>query len=225
MSAVIEHHNPSLQSKSCQRAVESDQSTVFVDIYQQQTNIAIWRRNLSDNMQQLIASYLSSCSTLQMAMTVTPENAAISLCDQLGITEQNNLLIEDIARLVDMFCYLFDLNQAGLRLTQLDRAMCPRFHVDHVPCRLVTTYQGVGSQWLPDHTVDRTKLGTGNKGLTDEQSNIYSDKNDICQLTTGDVALLKGEKWEGNENGGLVHRSPALQQGEKRLLLTLDFMG
>ncbi|WP_428354217.1 DUF1826 domain-containing protein [Methyloprofundus sp.] len=37
-------------------------------------------------------------------------------------------------------------------------------------------------------------------------------------------ALLKGERWEGNENAGLVHRSPAINEGERRLLLTLDFM-
>jgi hypothetical protein len=37
--------------------------------------------------------------------------------------------------------------------------------------------------------------------------------------------LLKGEAWIGNENGGLVHRSPNLTGGARRLLLTLDFGG
>lgn len=54
--------------------------------------------------------------------------------------------------MVDMFCCLFELKRAGLRLTVLDRAMCPRFHVDRVPCRLVTTYLGAATEWLP-HTV------------------------------------------------------------------------
>lgn len=123
-----------------------------------------------------------------------------------------------------MFCYLFDLKQTGLRLTTLCHAMCPRFHVDRIPCRLVTTFQGVSTQWLPNHTVDRTKLGAGSQGLPDDQSGIYLSENDICQLKTGDVALLKGERWEGNENAGLVHRSPAVTEGGQRLLLTLDFV-
>jgi len=38
-----------------------------------------------------------------------------------------------------------------------------------------------------------------------------------------DVALLKGELWEGNEKAGLVHRSPAVPADHRRLLLTLDF--
>jgi len=46
----------------------------------------------------------------------------------------------------------------------------------------------------------------------------------IAILSTGDVALLKGESWLGNEGGGLVHRSPGLSNKKKRLLLTLDFI-
>ena len=45
----------------------------------------------------------------------------------------------------------------------------------------------------------------------------------VQQLSTNDVALLKGEV--GLQcRGGLVHRSPQLQQEEQRLLLTLDFI-
>ena len=49
-------------------------------------------------------------------------------------------------------------------------------------------------------------------------------KKQINKMTVGDVALLKGELWEGNEHAGLVHRSPLVPEGEKRLLLTLDFL-
>jgi len=100
--------------------------------------------------------------------------------------------------------------------------MCPKFHVDRVPCRLVTTYSGTATQWLPHQSVDRTKLGTGSNGKSDEVSGLYH-RNDMRQLSVGDVALLKGESWSGNEGAGLVHRSPGLADGEKRLLLTLDF--
>lgn len=132
-----------------------------------------------------------------------------------------------------MFCCLFDLGSAGLRLTALDRAMCPRFHVDKIPCRLVTTYQGIATEWLPHHHVDRSKLGAGSEGKSDEQSGLFQNLEDIQRLHQGEVALLKGEGWEGNEGAGLVHRSPAMPViadsvkmhavSERRLLLTLDF--
>jgi len=132
-------------------------------------------------------------------------------------------LSEDIAELLDIFCRLFDLKQARLSLIILDRTMCPRFHVDTVPCRLITTYQGSATEWLPEYTINRTKLGTGNNGLPDEVSGIYQNVEDIQHLNNCDVALMKGKLWEGNENAGLVHRSPSIRVGEKRLLLTLDF--
>ena len=82
----------------------------------------------------------------------------------LGSSPEAEVLAGDIANLVDMFCCLFDLKRGALRMTVLDRAMCPRFHVDRVPCRLVTTYQGIATEWLPHNVADRSKLGTGNMG-------------------------------------------------------------
>ena len=101
--------------------------------------------------------------------------------------------------------------------------MCPRFHVDKVPCRLATTYSGNATEWLPHDRVDRSKLGPGSSGKPDAKSGLYSRNDDIQQLEIGDVALLKGESWIGNEEAGLVHRSPGLRAGTSRLLLTLDF--
>ncbi len=221
MSAVMQSD---AESTCFRLAAESDAPTIFADIYQQQTNIAIWQRNLPLNLQQYIADLLSQGRTFQASMNVTSQNAHASINELLFDTDDNNPLSADIAELVEMFCYLFELKQVGLRLTTLDRAMCPRFHVDNVPCRLVTTYQGVATQWLPHEIVDRRKLGRGNNGLSDDRSGIYQTPNAIQQLSVGDVALLKGERWEGNENAGLVHRSPALNEGERRLLLTLDFI-
>lgn len=102
--------------------------------------------------------------------------------------------------------------------------MCPTFHVDKIPCRLVTTFTGSTTQWLDNNVIDRSKLGAGSKGLPDEESGLLQSQNDINQLSVGDVALLKGEGWFKNEGGGLVHRSPNLPHKNRRLLLTLDFI-
>jgi len=155
-------------------------------------------------------------------MTVTPQTVLSSIRKSLGDNTQLELC-ESIAELVDMFCHLFELKRVGLRLTVLNRAMCPRFHVDRVPTRLVTTFQGTATEWLPHQAVNREKLGLGNNGKPDSESGLYKNSHDIQQLSCGEVALLKGELWEGNENAGLVHRSPALPADESRLLLTLDF--
>lgn len=133
-------------------------------------------------------------------------------------------LSEDIALIVDMFCCLFDVKEAGLRLTRLESPMCPKFHFDRVPCRLVTTYTGRATEWLTNDVINRAKLGAGSLGQPDHLSGLYDSERLIRQMQPGDVALLKGSGWEGSENGGLVHRSPHVGQDERRLLLTLDFI-
>ncbi len=95
-------------------------------------------------------------------------------------------LIEDISAIVDMFCYLFDLEQSGLRLATINTSMCPRFHVDRVPCRLINSYSGRTTERLNNIGVDRNVLGITNAS--------FNDKNtEIQRLDIGDVALLEGE--------------------------------
>ena len=207
------------QAENMSRHMAQDkQPSVLSDIYQSEINIAIWRRQ----KQFLVKEFLALNPTFQKEMILTPQDALSRISESFD----NNMteVSEDIALLVEMFCYLFELKQAGMRLKVLDKAMCPKFHVDKVPCRLVTTYQGIATQWLPHELVDQTKLGWGCNGLPDSESGLYQRKSDIQQLDCGDVALIKGTLWKGNENAGLVHRSPGLIANEKRLILTLDFM-
>ncbi len=204
------------------RASWGKESLIFTDIYQEDINIVTWQRDLAQSLKDSVSEFLVSNPGFQSTLTVTPQSALSDIQKAFGSVDQS-ILVENIAELVDIFCSLFEISHAGLRLSALDRAMCPKFHVDKVPCRLVTTFQGVATQWLPHHAVDRTKLGLGSNGLPDKESGLYQHHDDIQQLSCGDVALLKGEVWYNNENAGLVHRSPALSAGKNRLLLTLDF--
>lgn len=223
MNALLQTKASTTEPIKLQTASESHQPEILTDIYRDEHNIIIWRRPLSPDFLWSIDEFLKSHEAFKMAMAVTPQQVFADLREKLQNVRCAYKLSQNIAELVDMFCGLFDLKQAGLRLTVLDRAMCPRFHVDSVSCRLVTTYRGVATEWLPHNVVDRTKLGTGNNGLPDELSGLYQNSDDIQRLNNGDVALLKGERWKGNENAGLVHRSPAPKPNERRLLLTLDF--
>ncbi len=201
----------------------SDHPSVLAEIYQDFHNIVIWQRSLSAQLQLEVKNLLASSRPLQVSLTVTPQNCLNEMRQALANFENTNALVEDITGLVDLFCGQFDLEHARLRLAAMDRVMCSRFHVDNLPCRLVTSYVGCSTQWLPHQAVDRSKLGRGNNGLPDELSGVYRSAEDIQQLSIGDVALLKGARWEGSEHAGLVHRSPTPKAGETRLLLTLDF--
>ncbi|MEZ8482112.1 DUF1826 domain-containing protein [Vibrio splendidus] len=208
------HHKPGLSA--------SEQPTVLADIYQSDINIAVWQRQFDEDLTMAISEFIASNPSFSKSISLSPDKAYDKLEFATDGTASKALL-ENMAELVDMFCCLFDLEEVGLRLAVLNKAMCPRFHFDQVPCRLVTTYHGVATQWLPNESVDRSKLGRGSNGQPDCVSGLYNDESDIQKMASGDVALLKGERWSGNENRGLVHRSPVTSPNETRLLLTLDF--
>ena len=80
------------------------------------------------------------------------------------------------------------------------------------------TDDSLESQWIPHDVVDRTKLGVVRHNQTDELPGLFQSEAVIENLQSGQVALLKGERWEGNEGAGLVHRSPDLDKDERRFL-------
>ena len=222
MSSLAFNSKNMISSGIADHYFRDNQPTVLSNIYQSDCNIATWKRALSPQIVSSVNNFLISNNRFQLLTALSPQDAFSRIHQALGGSDVMSPLSENIAELVDMFCCLFDLEKAGLRLMALDKAMCPRFHADKVFCRLVTTYQGSATQWLPHNDIDHSKLGHGSNGKSDDQSGLFRTASDIQQLELGDVALLKGDAWEGNEGAGLVHRSPALIDGEQRLLLTLD---
>ena len=198
------------------------QSSILTEIYQPKYNISIWQRRLPTGMIDAINDMLQTRKPLTLVKRVTPSNVEEYIRDKLTGATCADALSKDVAMIVDMFCCLFDVEEAGLRLTTLDSAMCPKFHVDQIPCRLVTTYTGAATQWLEKNDIERSKLGIA--GVVNNLPNMHNSDLAVKQMHSGDVALLKGSGWQGNESMGLVHRSPALMLDERRLLLTLDLV-
>ncbi|MBB6522239.1 DUF1826 domain-containing protein [Pseudoteredinibacter isoporae] len=196
---------------------------VLAQIYKQTFNLAIWKRPDKPALAEAAQQLLDTAGSVQCRSILPADRVDAYLDTELPQFQHRQTLIDDISLISDMFACLFGLDNIGFRFASLDAAMCPKFHVDRVPCRLLTSYCGVGTEWLADEHVDRSKLGTGSQGLSDAESGLYPSSGLIQRFSPGDVGLLKGELWEGNENRGLVHRSPVPEKKQQRLLLTLDF--
>lgn len=123
-------------------------------------------------------------------------------------------LATDIARLARLFAALLGANAVHGRLEAIDGNACRLFHADHVGLRLLCTYAGPGTEWVPDAAVDRTKLGTNAAAVPNRAA--------VRHVPRFAVALLKGEAWPGNAGRGVVHRSPEASAARPRLLLCLD---
>ncbi|KOY01976.1 DUF1826 domain-containing protein [Pseudomonas nunensis] len=192
---------------------------VLTKILHDDANLAVWQRQLPVHIADFASLLLSLNEPLaeSLSLEMLTEDAEPNLrglASGFSDLEGYEGFITDVSWLVSAFACLLGAKRVGLRLRVLDKAMCPRFHVDHVPVRLITTYAGIGSEWLKEGAMDRRQLGNPE----------VEPPSSIQQISCGDVALLKGEKWHGNEGFGLIHRSPQPATGERRLILTLDWL-
>lgn len=197
--------------------------SILTAIYDDKINIAIWQRKHQQAIDLYAKAWTERYPSHTPRLVLSAEKAADQLEQLLPDLEHKHSFQQDVALLVDMYACLFDAKEVGLRLAPLTKAMCPKFHVDNIPCRLITSYGGLGTEWLLEENIDRSRLGRGANGLPDDKSGLLQGDNTIQQLSSQHVALLKGSGWLGNEKHGLVHRSPYLSPGQTRLLLTLDF--
>ncbi|WP_044319149.1 DUF1826 domain-containing protein [Pseudomonas amygdali] len=210
-----------LNDKNAVRQAHGGTPEVLSEILQDDVNLAVWQRQLPAHIEDFGALLLSMGEPLAESMPLQVRGGEVepdltTLARGYSDLQGYQGFIADVSWLVSAYACLLGAECVGLRLRVLDKAMCPRFHVDHVPVRLITTYGGVGSQWLHEDVMDRKQLGR----LDAEPTNAA----DIQQISSGEVALLKGERWHGNEGFGLIHRSPQLLRNERRLILTLDWL-
>jgi hypothetical protein len=195
----------------------------MTSIYEEQVNLVIVQRSLPDEIALYCQELVNNKPHFNLRSVINHKTALASLKSSLPDLAGQSVFLDDLVLLVEMYSCLFELDEIGLRLQVLDRAMCPRFHTDKLGCRLVTTYHGQGTEWLRNCDTDRSKLGAGNKGLSDEESGLYTHAASIQQVSEGDIVLLKGDGWFGNDGLGAVHRSPAVAPSEKRVVITMDF--
>lgn len=204
-------------------AIFHDELTSLSSIYQENINMSVWKRAINDELAAATQHIAKIYPFLKLATVVSIKNCDKIVRSEIGDSKLLEPLVKDMTRLVDSFCSLFNLKETELKLTVITEVTCPRFHVDMVPCRLISTYIGRATEWLPHEYVDRSKLGAGNRGKPDNKSGLFKSPSNIQHLNKGYVAILKGESWNSNNGGGLVHRSPEASKKTSRLVITLDF--
>lgn len=181
----------------------------LVEIFEPDVQVCSWQRSIDPR----IATYLDSVAhlgKLQLRETLKPDDRAN--LNMLPMGEGREQLVDDLAYLTDILCHLIDCPAVGFRGTRIEHAMCPKWHVDRVPVRLLCTYQGPGTEWLEDQGVARSDLSTPRV------------VEGACQqAVAGEVVLLKGSLWQDNESLGAIHRSPSIPSTSgQRTLVSLD---
>lgn len=201
---------------------QSNSPLALSEIFDKQNVISVWTRQEKCDIQHYFGEVFQQLG-LGVNGVFEIHTMREALEEALPEGSGKQAAIDDIFLLSDMLTCLFDCDSVGMRLAPLKKAMCPRFHVDNIPVRLVNTYLGQGTEWLPLEAL----LDDGNDDANHSHKTTFGarfDPHHIQQMRAFDVALLKGKAWEKGGNEAAIHRSCGVAENEKRVLLTLDPM-
>ena len=135
------------------------------------------------------------------------------LRDIIPLSSQTNFFyktwVSDMSEICQIFCDT--LNSKSVSFCLGTERGCSRYHIDNVPMRLLVTYMGQGTEWLPNEIANRAAF---EEGLPDEK--IVKDSSKIKSIKTFNVAIFRGGAT------GLLHRTPDSALKNPSILLRLD---
>ena len=117
--------------------------------------------------------------------------------------------LDDMASVATLFCKIEKSD--SIKVWVGTNRGCSRYHVDNVPRRLLVTYEGKGTEWLPDDAADRAAY---TKGKPNEL--IVKDPSSKQFIGEWDIAVFKGGV------GGLLHRTPDEALTSPTVFMRLD---
>lgn len=117
--------------------------------------------------------------------------------------------VADMAEVCKIFCNT--LSDMAIRFRLGSVRGCRRYHTDNVSMRLLVTYQGTGTEWLPDEAANRDAY---ENGKPNEQ--IVKDASSVKFMTPWDIAIFRG----GDD--GVLHRTPDTALNQQSILMRLD---
>jgi len=141
------------------------------------------------------------------------EDIKRTLRDIIPLSSQANSFyktwVSDMSEICQIFCDT--LNSKSVSFCLGTERGCSRYHIDNVPMRLLVTYMGQGTEWLPNEIANRAAF---EEGLPNEK--IVKDSSKIKSIKTFNVAIFRGGA------AGLLHRTPDSALKNPSILLRLD---
>jgi hypothetical protein len=127
-------------------------------------------------------------------------------------------LMADVEKLLTRFSRFANVRRLRVSFGPIRGDQCRKFHVDYVRYRLVTTYVGPGTEWVPEAAVCRSSLCSSTDCPLTANRAIVPDASAVKHAGPGDVLVMKGALHP--ECRGAVHRSPPLEgTGAARIVL------
>jgi hypothetical protein len=181
-------------------------------------SFACWHRKLPPFLTDPL------CGWTRHSVPAFDEILSLSNYDLSGATQgiaedARRWLMTDVALLLARFSHLANAPRLRVTFGAVRNDQCRKFHIDYVRYRMVTTYFGPGTEWVPDEYVSREALERSLHIPRNSNDEVVRLSSAVRRTQAGDVLVMKGARHEHGR--GAVHRSPPLAgTGLARLVLT-----
>jgi hypothetical protein len=184
---------------------------------QGEVNLVSWHRELPVGLDAQLVEWARRFPA-QFDEIVAMPNYDLSAATR-GLAEPARAwLTMDVAVLIARLAHLADARRVRVSLGAVRTDQCRKFHVDYVRYRLVTTYVGPGTEWVPDEAVRREALDHPPDCPCDANKEIVREASAIRHAVPGEVIVMKGALHPNRR--GAVHRSPPIEgTGRVRVVL------
>lgn len=193
------------------------ESKVLSSIHEPGINVAVWKRGIREQLATESASWAVHAHEFESIVDVhgsLPEGLLSEL-------PAGSALLADIGFLLKLFIGLSQASRVQLFFGAVRNDQCRKFHQDYVRLRLINTYLGPGTQWVPEDAVRRQALEQPDSSVARDNLRIVPDPSLVRHAQPGEVIVLKGTRYPGNERGA-IHRSPPIANlGLTRVVLVL----
>ena len=211
--------------RKSQSFIISEESEKFNSIHSPHINFILQKRNIENHLDEWKKN-LNWDKTEMLEAELDEESLADfekDLCSELTswTKEPHELAIwvsQDMTRNIRNFMKFSKAKEVMVKVEPVNTDKCRYYHADYNNLRMLCTYVGEGTHWVPVEKITPEKIIKINKG------EITLSRDEFNIVPTLDIALLKGDIWNESQIGGAIHRSPSLKQGRRRVLLKVDFI-
>jgi hypothetical protein len=201
---------------------------VFESLRDPVVNLACWERTIPFEHEASLAAWVAEDGDFSFETSwaggaegcESGFEGGASWLDGLG-EPCRSWLHADVTRLVRLVAGYSGGSALAVSLSTVRSNKCRKFHADYMHLRLVTTYVGPGTEWLPEEAIRREALGVPSACPDEANLRVVRSQGAIRGALSGHVVMMKGALHPGSP--GAVHRSPPIEgSGLARLVLVIS---
>jgi hypothetical protein len=178
-------------------------------------SVVVWERRLPRGLRDALRGWAAAPGLPRFEGWVTDAAWVDVALQGFVMGPARTFLAQDLRSLVQRFRLLTGSDAVKISFGAVTGDQCRKFHADYQRLRLLTTYLGPGTEWLPEHAVRRDALFEPPVCPVTANQLIVRDPSRVRRARAGDVLLLRGHDGVTGAALGAVHRSPPIEASRK----------